>query len=77
MTPVADSKIIRNPVILTNVKTVEFRSNNGVISLIFTPITISTNNPRIWIDVNPESRLVNFYADTGNGFSNIGSIAIA
>lgn len=73
----ADSKIIGNPVILTNVKTVEFRSANGVISIIFTPITISTMNPQIWIDVNQEDRMVNFYANTGNGWNSIGSIRIA
>lgn len=73
----ADSKIIGNPVILTNVKTVEFRSIYGVISLIFTPITMSTISPAIWVDINPETKLFNIYANTGNGYNLIGKISFA
>lgn len=73
----AESKIIGNPVVLTNVKTVEFRSGNGVISIIFMPITISTNSPEIWVDIKPTTKTVVFYNNTGSGYSLIGEISFA
>jgi len=56
---------------------VDFENYNGVGTVEIKATTPSTNTPSINFNINPQTRLLNVFADTGSGYEFVGSISIS
>ena len=55
---------------------VEFRNAANCASIIIPAATPSSVQPGLWIDINPSTKKVTIYANTGSGDAKVGTIDI-